>query len=158
MYNINKSKTLMTHISFECKCKLHRTKCKSNQCWNKNKCWYECKKCYTCEKDYVWNPSTGNCKDEKYLASNKNDSIIICDEVLESCNEEINTIPTNFNERKVACKTQSFYILLVFLLVTIVLLIAASIYCYVIQYRRQHLFPFHNTNDKLSKFYIDSIN
>ena len=42
---------------------------------------------------------------------------------------------TNFNQEKGACKTQNLYILLVFLLITIALLIAASIYCYLIKYR-----------------------
>ena len=44
------------------------------------------------------------------------DSTIICDDVTESYGEEIKTIPKNFKEKKVTCKTQSFYILLVFLL------------------------------------------
>ena len=44
--------------------------------------------------------------------------------------EETKIIPTNFNEKKATCKTQNFYILLVFLLITIAsLLIAFSIYC-----------------------------
>ena len=37
--------------------------------------------------------------------------------------EETTTIPTNFNEKKATCKTQIFYILLVFLSFTIALLI-----------------------------------
>ena len=41
-------------------------------------------------------------------------SAIICDEVIESYDEETKTIPTNFNEKKATCKTQNFYILLVF--------------------------------------------
>ena len=56
------------------------------------------------------------------------DSTIICDEVIKSYNEETKTIPTNFNEKKVICKTQ--ITLLAFLLITIVLLIAVSISCY----------------------------
>ena len=57
------------------------------------------------------------------------DSAITCDEIIESYDEE-----TNFNEKKVVCKTQIFYILLAFLLITIALLIAVSIYCYLIKY------------------------
>ena len=55
------------------------------------------------------------------------------------------TIPTNFNEEKVTCKTQNFYIPLAFLLITIALLIAVSIYCYLIKHRtkQKHLLPFH---------------
>ena len=64
----------------------------------------------------------------------------------------------NFNEEKAACKTQNFYILLAFLLITIALLIAVSIYCYLIKYRakQKHLLPFHNT--KLKQVYINNVN
>ena len=73
------------------------------------------------------------------------DSEIRFDEIIESCNEaveansydKIKTIPTNFNEKKATCKTQSFCILLAFLLITIALLIAVSIYCYLIKYRTE---------------------
>ena len=61
------------------------------------------------------------------------DSAIICDEVIESYIEEIKANPTNFNEKKVACKTQNFYILFVFLLISIVISIAVSTYCYFIK-------------------------
>ena len=63
------------------------------------------------------------------------DSVIIPDKVRESYNEETKTVPTNFIEKKATCQTRSFYILLTFLLITIVLLIAVSIYCYLIKYR-----------------------
>ena len=52
------------------------------------------------------------------------DLTIICDDVIDSYNEEVKIISTNFNEKKVICKTQSFYILLKFLIITIALLIA----------------------------------
>ena len=52
------------------------------------------------------------------------------DEIIESYKEE-----TNVNEKKATCKTQNFYILLAFLLITIALLIAVSIYFYLIKYR-----------------------
>ena len=47
------------------------------------------------------------------------DSEITCDEIIESYDKERKTVPTNFIENKVACKTQNFYILLAFLLITI---------------------------------------
>ena len=71
--------------------------------------------------------------------------------------EEIKAIPTNFNEKKLSCKTQSFYILLAFSLITIALLITVSIYCYLIKYQPKDLLPFHNTKNKLNKFFTDSI-
>ena len=52
-----------------------------------------------CQKDYVQNPATCSCKNGKYLASVMDVSVIMCDEVIESYNEE-----TNFNEKKAACK------------------------------------------------------
>ena len=46
------------------------------------------KKCNECKIipvcDYVWKPAKCNCGIEKYLASIKDDSAIICDKVTES--------------------------------------------------------------------------
>ena len=84
------------------------------------------------------------------------DSTIICAQALRSYNEEIKTSPTSFNETKVTCQTQNFYILLAFLLITIALVIAISIYSYLIKYRVKRLLPFYGT--KLKQFCIDSIN
>ena len=63
------------------------------------------------------------------------DSVIMCDGIIESYKEETKIISTNVNEKKATYKTQSFYILLAFLLITIALLIAVSIYYYLIKYR-----------------------
>ena len=67
------------------------------------------------------------------------DSAITWDEIIESYDEgmkgksydETKTILTNFDEKKTTCKT---FILLAFLLIAIALLIAVSIYCYLIKY------------------------
>ena len=64
----------------------------------------------------------------KCLASIMYDSVILCDELIQPYNEE-----KIFNEKKATCKTQNFYILLIFLLITIGLLLAAAIYCYLIK-------------------------
>ena len=61
------------------------------------------------------------------------DSAIPCDEIIESYVEETKTISTNFNEKKETCKTQKFYILLAFLLISIAFLITVSIYCYLMK-------------------------
>ena len=135
-------------ISCECKCKFDGRKCNSDQWWNNDKCRCECKKHHICEKDYVWNPATCNCENRKYLAS-------IVDKII--CDEIIDLKETNFNEEKITCKTQSLYISLTFLLITITLLIAVSIYCYLIKYQAKKLLPFHNTNNKLNRFCINSI-
>ena len=69
-------------------------------------------------------------------------SAIICDEVIDvdaklspKNNDKTHTFLTNFNEKKPTCKTQNLYFLLRFLLITIALLIAVSIYCYLIKYQ-----------------------
>ena len=68
------------------------------------------------------------------------DSAIIQDEVIESHNEE-----KNFNEKKAICKIQNScqYLLL---------------FEENKKYYGKHLLPFHNTNNKSNKFYIDRIN
>ena len=145
------SKTLTKHISCECKCKFDGTKCDSNQWWNNGKCRCDCQKHHICEKDYVRNPTTYNCENGKCLSSIMDNSAIICDKI-------INIKETNLNEKNITCKTQSSCVFLAFLLITIAFLSAVSIYCYLIKYQRKHLLPFHNTDNKLIKFYIDSIN
>ena len=76
------------------------------------------------------------------------DSVITCDAIIESNDKETKT---NFNRKKATCKIQNSHILLAFLLITISLLIAVSIYCYLVKYRgnQKHLLPFHFTNYKL---------
>ena len=78
-----------------------------------------------CQKDYIWNPVTCNCENGKYLASVIDDSVIMCDDII----EETKTVTTSFNEKNAIYKTKDFYILLAFFLITITLLIVASIYC-----------------------------
>ena len=93
------------------------------------------------KKDYVWNPSTCNCENGKYLAIIMDDLAIMCDEIIESYHNETKTIPTNFNEEKTTWKRQNFNILPAFLLIAIALLIAISFYCDLIKYRtkQKHL-------------------
>ena len=82
------------------------------------------------------------------------DSVITCDKVIELYDEQTKTIPTNFNEKNIAFKTQSFYILLAFLLITVTLFMFVSIYCDLIKYqaKQKHLLPFHDT--KLKQFCV----
>ena len=62
------------------------------------------------------------------------DSAVMCNEIIETYDKETKTVPTNFNEKNITCRTENFYILLAFLLITIALLIAVSIYYYLIKY------------------------
>ena len=63
------------------------------------------------------------------------DSVIKCDEIIEE----------TILMKKVDYKTESFYISLASFWITNALLIAVSIYCYLIKYqsKRKHLLPFH---------------
>ena len=81
------------------------------------------KKKKTLKDKYIWNPATCSCKNGKYLASITDDSVITSDEIV----EEIKQLQESFNERKVACKTQNFYILLPFSIITIALLLPDKI-------------------------------
>ena len=56
------------------------------------------------------------------------DSVITCNEVIESYDEEIKTIQTSFSENCITCKGQNFHFLLVFLFLTIASL---NIYIYI---------------------------
>ena len=64
-------------------------------------------KIHVWEKGYIWNL----CENGIYLASIMNNSRVICDEVIESYDEEIKTIPTNFNvEKPVKHRVFVFYL------------------------------------------------
>ena len=74
-------------------------------------------------------------------------------------------IPTNFSEKNATCKMQNFCILLAFLLITIALLVALSIYCYLgyqnnitSKYQEKRLLPFNEINNKSKQVSIDNIN
>ena len=45
------------------------------------------------KKDYIWNPATCSCENPKYLANIIDDSVILCDAIIETAK----TVPTNFN-------------------------------------------------------------
>ena len=68
------------------------------------------------------------------------DLAITCHESIEPYDEKAKTVPTNFNEKKTV-------------LLTIALLIAVIIYCYLIKYRakQKHLLPFQVTSSKLKE-------
>ena len=61
------------------------------------------KKRHVCENGYIWNPDTCSCENGKYLASNMDNSAIICDKGIES-EEETKTVPANLMKRKLPVK------------------------------------------------------
>ena len=63
----------------------------------------ECKKHHVCEKDYLWNPSTCNCENGKYLENIMDNSTITSDEIIELYDEDADAKSSNkssFNEKK----------------------------------------------------------
>ena len=91
-----------------------------------DKCCCECKKHQICEKHY--NPATCSWKNDKYLESIINDSLITCDKTM----EETKTVPTNFYEKKLPVKQKIYMFHLLFY--QLPLLIAVTIYCCLIKY------------------------
>ena len=47
------------------------------------------------KKDYNWNPATCSCENGKYLGSNINDSVIMCDELIKTADSVSVNVPTN---------------------------------------------------------------
>ena len=94
---------------------------------------------------------TCNCENGKHLAS-------IMDKIIRD--EVIDVKETNFNKKNIIRKMQSFKILLTFLSITITLLIAVSIYCYLIKHwtKQKHLSRFHDTRLNKSEIGTDNIN
>ena len=97
---INEAKTLVKHISYDFECKFNSATCNSSQKWNNNKCQCECKKYFTCKKRYSRNPGTCVCESCRYLKRIVDNSLIVCDEVINATNilstSVANAIPTNF--------------------------------------------------------------
>ena len=127
----DKSKILTKNISCVCESRFKKKKCNSYQWWNNDKLPCECKKGHVCEKQYIWNPATSSCENGKYSANIMNDLAFLCDETMDtkakSNGEEIKSVATSFNEKEAIRKIQKFYILLSFLLISLILLIAVSI-------------------------------
>ena len=76
--------------------------------------------------------------------------LVTWDKIIDA--EESETIPTSFNKKAIG-KTKKFYILLVILLIIIALLVAVSIYCYLIKYWAKQIYslPFYAINNKLKQ-------
>ena len=101
---INKSKSLIKQISYQCKCKFDGRKCDSNQKWNKNKHRSEFKNLnehYVCVKNYIWNPTKWTCENGKYLGSIIVDSVVTCGEIIEATKTVLTkSIPKKINEKR----------------------------------------------------------
>ena len=93
----------------------------------------------------------GKCNlNQKWTNNTCFQKMVTWDKIIDA--EENETIPTSFNKKAIG-KTKKFYILLVILLIIIALLVAVSIYCYLIKYRAKQIYslPFYAINNKLKQ-------
>ena len=74
----NYAKTLIKHISNDCKCKFDSAICNWNLKWNNETCQCECKTNRTGKKDYGWNPITYICDNGEYFKSIDDNSVTVC--------------------------------------------------------------------------------
>ena len=82
------------------------------------------------------------------------DSVITCDRIIELYDTmKKQKLLKSYNNKKETCKTQKFYNLLTFLLIFIILLIAVSIYCYLMKYRAKwkYLVAFQDRNNEFKQ-------
>ena len=96
------------------------------------------KKICVCEKDQIWNLAKCRCENGKYLGR----LLTVSDYVWWNCRRNTNSC-NNLNRKNAICKTKNFYIVFAFLLITIALLVAVSIYPSMIKYetKEKHLLP-----------------
>ena len=123
--NKNEAKTMIKHISCDCKCKFDSTTCNSNQEWSNETFHCECK-----------NYCTRTCENSKYLKSISDTSEIECDEIISAVDivsiKKTNTIATNVTKnchsRKKMYKFDCYILHTV--LLGIMLLLIITIICY----------------------------
>ena len=130
----------------KCKCNFDGKKCNANQIWNNDKYrWVQKLKKKLCWKGHLWNPATCSFENCRYVGSNIYDSVIPCDEIIKITKKTLLQLKVfqQILAKKVICKMKSFYILLAFLLITI-------IYSCFIKYQTKckHLSPFYNASEK----------
>ena len=81
-----------------------------------------------CRYSYIWNPTTCSCEDVRYEKSVTDSSVITCDEIVKLTKSimtktiSAKSFPMNLNRKKVTCKINNAYILLVFLLITMMVI------------------------------------
>ena len=80
---INESTTLTTHLSCQCRCRADGKNVIQINVGITINVNMSVKNDVYLEKDYVWNPSTCNSENGKYVANIMDDSGIICDEIIE---------------------------------------------------------------------------
>ena len=122
--NKNEAKTMVKHISCDCKCRFNSPTCNSNQKWNMINANVSVK-IIVCAK----NTNTCICENSKHLKHIVGDLEMLCDEVTYVTDIVSTNASINFDDKKVRYKMDC-YILHTVLLVITLLLIIAIIYHY----------------------------
>ena len=68
MSRANETRSIKSHETCKCICRLNKIICNNKQWWNKDQCRCECKELIEknlCDKGYVFNPSNCNCECDK---------------------------------------------------------------------------------------------
>ena len=113
-----------------------------------------------CKKIYIWSPSACTCEKGKFLGSIIGDAVFMDDKIIELTKAiPTKTISKNFNEKKVKCKIENFYISITFLTITIAVLLAVSIYCYLMKHRskQEHLLSYYGTSNDLREIDFNNL-
>ena len=126
----NEAKTMVKHISSDCKCKFNTAACDSNQNWNNETCQCECKNYRTFKNDYGCNPSIFICENGKYFIVDD----LIVSYVTDTMAITKSTVLINSDYKKVRYKTD--YILL-FLLVIITVIVTFLCHYYTSSSKRK---------------------
>ena len=99
-----------------------------------------------CEKDYRLKPSTCTWENSKYLKSVIDTLVTNCDWFVIVMNNLSNIATNVLPSASINChrkKVRNCYILHTVLLITITLLIAVSLCCYLIKYPARYFLPVH---------------
>ena len=117
-------KTLVTHMSCDCKCKFDSTRRNLNQKWNNETCQCEIKNYRTCKKGYSWNPSTCIGQNSKHLRHIVDNSVITCDETMYIIHIVSTNVSINCDDKKARYKVECYILQTVLLVIILPLIIA----------------------------------
>ena len=97
MSRTNKTRSIKSHETCKCICRLNKIICNNRQRWNKDQCRCECKKLIdkgVCDKGYIFNPSNCKCECDKSCNTSQYLDYLDCkckkkiiDLIVEECTE-----------------------------------------------------------------------
>ena len=144
MSRTNKTRSIKSHETCKCICRLNKIICNNKQRWNKDKCRCECKKLIdkgVCDKGYFFNPSNCKCECDKLCNTSQYLDYLNCkckkeiiDLIVEKCieydDDKTKLVNITDNKTKIVNKTveNSCKVYIVLTIVAIVISTVFSIY------------------------------